>query len=62
LQVEAEDHVTFVVTDSASVYLLRAMKIKPLPVGFVIPLNRLKLQRRRPVLIGFTKSNTTVIG
>jgi ATP-dependent DNA ligase len=39
LQAEAETHATckFVVTGAASPYLLRAMKIKPLPAGFVIP-------------------------
>jgi bifunctional non-homologous end joining protein LigD len=36
LQAEAEDHAKFVVTGSAPAYLLAAMKIKRLPVGFVV--------------------------
>jgi hypothetical protein len=37
LQAEAEDHAKFVDTGIASAYLLQAMKINPLPAGFVVP-------------------------
>jgi hypothetical protein len=37
LQTETGDHAKFVVTGTASAYLLWAMKIKPLWAGFVIP-------------------------
>jgi ATP-dependent DNA ligase len=37
LQTEAEDHGKFVVTGTASAYLLPAMKIPRLPAGFVVP-------------------------
>jgi hypothetical protein len=37
LQAEAEDHAKFVVTATALAYLLPAMKINPLPAGFVVP-------------------------
>jgi bifunctional non-homologous end joining protein LigD len=42
LQAEPEDHAKFVVTGTASAYLLRAMKFKPLPVGFVAPAQPVK--------------------
>jgi bifunctional non-homologous end joining protein LigD len=34
---EAQDHAKFVVTGIASAYLFPAMKINPLPTGFVVP-------------------------
>jgi hypothetical protein len=37
LQAESEGHAEFVVTGAAPAYLLRAMKINPIPAGFVIP-------------------------
>jgi ATP-dependent DNA ligase len=37
LQAEAEDHAKFVVTGAALAYLLGAMKINPLPTGFIVP-------------------------
>jgi bifunctional non-homologous end joining protein LigD len=45
LQAEAEEHAKFVVAGTASAYLLRAMKIKPLPAGFVIPAQPIKASR-----------------
>jgi ATP-dependent DNA ligase len=45
LQAEAEDHARFVVTGTASAYLLRAMKTKSLPAGFVIPAQPVKASK-----------------
>jgi ATP-dependent DNA ligase len=42
LQAEAEDHAKFVVTGTASAYRLPAMKINPLPAGFVVPAQPVK--------------------
>jgi hypothetical protein len=46
----------------APAYLLPAMKINPLPAGFVIPAQPVRRQNRRPAPIGFTKSSMTDIG
>ncbi len=35
MQADAEDHAKFAVCGTASAYLLRAMKINPVPAGFV---------------------------
>jgi bifunctional non-homologous end joining protein LigD len=45
---EAEDHAKFVVTVIESAYLLPAMKINPLPTGFVVPAQPVKA-RKPPV-------------
>jgi ATP-dependent DNA ligase len=45
LQAEAGDHAKFVDTCTASAYLLRAMKFKPLPAGFVIPAQPIKASK-----------------
>ncbi len=37
MQAEVDDHAKFVVAAAASAYLLPAMKINPLPAGFVVP-------------------------
>jgi ATP-dependent DNA ligase len=42
LQAKVEDHTKFVVTSTASAYLLPAMKINPLPAGFVVPAQPVK--------------------
>jgi ATP-dependent DNA ligase len=42
LPAEAEDHAKFVVTGTASAYLVPAMKINPLPAGFVVPAQPVK--------------------
>jgi ATP-dependent DNA ligase len=42
LQAEAEDHAKFVVTGISSAYFLLAMKINPLPAGFVAPAQPVK--------------------
>jgi ATP-dependent DNA ligase len=42
LQAEVQDHAKFVVTVIASAYLLPAMKINPLPAGFVVPAQPIK--------------------
>jgi hypothetical protein len=42
LRAEAEDHAKFVVTGTAPAYLLPAMKINPLPAGFVVPAQPVK--------------------
>jgi bifunctional non-homologous end joining protein LigD len=42
LQAEAEDHAKFVVTSIVSAYRLAAMKINPLPAGFVVPAQPIK--------------------
>jgi bifunctional non-homologous end joining protein LigD len=42
LQAEAEDQAKFVVTSTASAYLLGAMKFNSLPAGFVIPAQPVK--------------------
>jgi hypothetical protein len=42
LQAEAEEDAKFVVTSTASAYLLSAMKINPLPAGFVVPAQPVK--------------------
>jgi hypothetical protein len=61
LQAEAEDHAKFVVTGTASAYLLLAMKFMPLPAGFVIPAQPVKASKP-PAPIGSTKSSMTGIG
>jgi bifunctional non-homologous end joining protein LigD len=45
LQAEAEDHAKFVVTGIASAYLLPAMKVNPLPAGFVVPAQPVKASK-----------------
>ena len=45
MQAEAGDHAKFVVTGNASAYLLRAMKFRPLPGGFVIPAQPIKASK-----------------
>jgi bifunctional non-homologous end joining protein LigD len=45
LQAEPHDHTKFVVTDIASAYFLRAMKINPLPAGFVVPAQPVKARK-----------------
>jgi ATP-dependent DNA ligase len=45
LQAEVEDRAKFVVTATASAYLLRTMKINPLPAGFVVPAQRVKASK-----------------
>jgi hypothetical protein len=52
---------TVVVTGIAMAYLLRVMKIKRLPAGFVIPAQPAEASNRRPVPTGSTKSNMTAI-
>jgi bifunctional non-homologous end joining protein LigD len=42
LQSDAQEHVNFVVTSTASAYLPPAMKINPLPTGFVVPAQPVK--------------------
>jgi ATP-dependent DNA ligase len=42
LQAEAEDHAKFVVAGTGWAYLLAAMKIRRLPVGFVLPAQPVK--------------------
>jgi ATP-dependent DNA ligase len=42
---EAEDHAKFVVAATASAYLLRAMKINPLPAGFAVPAQAIEASR-----------------
>jgi hypothetical protein len=37
LQAEGDGHAKFVVAGAASAYLLPAMKINPLPAGFIVP-------------------------
>jgi hypothetical protein len=39
---EVKDHAKFVVTGMASAYLLPAMKINPLPAGFIVPAQPVK--------------------
>jgi ATP-dependent DNA ligase len=41
----AEDHAKFVVSGTASAYLLRAMKFESLPAGFVIPAQPVKASK-----------------
>jgi bifunctional non-homologous end joining protein LigD len=48
LQAKAEDHAKFFVTGIASAYLFPAMKINPLPAGFVVPAQPVKA-RKPPV-------------
>jgi hypothetical protein len=45
LQAEADDHVKFVVTGTASAYLFGAMKIKSVPAGFVVPAQPVKASK-----------------
>jgi ATP-dependent DNA ligase len=45
LKAATADHAKFVVTGTASAYLLRAMKFKPLPAWFVVPAQPVKASR-----------------
>jgi ATP-dependent DNA ligase len=45
LWAEAEDDAKFVVAGTASAYLLRTMKINPLPTGFIIPAQPVKASK-----------------
>jgi hypothetical protein len=60
--VAGRDHAKFVVIGIASPYLLPAMKINPVPAGFVVPAQPVKASKP-PVgtKIGFTKSSTMAI-
>jgi hypothetical protein len=42
---EAEGHAKLVVAATASAYLLRAMKINPLPAGFAVPAEAIEASR-----------------
>jgi hypothetical protein len=59
LQAEAEDHAKFVVTGSVSAYLSLAMKINPLPAGFVVPAQPVKAPKPPVGTDWFMKSNMT---
>jgi hypothetical protein len=62
LQAETEHDVKFVVTGTASAYLLGAMRIEPLPAWFVIPAQPLKAAKPPSRADWVTKSSMTATG